>query len=632
MKQAKFKERLRYKIDTIMSRGTVALIALLAVITLVVVIVAGIAVFVIDKAWAEDSVLMGIWKSFTYSLDPGNLAGVSGSVGLIAVVALVTLVGLFIVSTLIGILSTGLSDRLDRLRRGSSRILEQGHTVILGFNEAVFSLLTELQLANANVKGACVVVLGQEDKGVMEEQIARRVPKSKNTRIIVRNGDCASEFDLARVSIETCKSVIVNFSEDTSVIRVILAVTNYLGQASIRGRFPASQSIHICAAINEADNLQVAQIAGRGFAEVMNFSQAIARIMAQVCYQPGLSSVYLELFDFAGDEIYIERIAELAGQTFGEACLAFDRSTVLGLVRDGVVSLNPPPTDVLAASDQLVLIASDDNASKPAAKPAIRSDLLVSRQTAVKAMADDQLLILGSNALLTDILTELNVYMPPRSTVTIANDNVDLPALGKQAIKSYANISVKVVEDKISRRETLERLVSQGINHILILSDATLSSDLADAKTLSILLHIRDLAQKHNLKFGVTSEMLDIRNQKLANGTNVSDFVISNNIVSLMLAQISENRLLVPIFTDLLDADGSEIYLKPAAGYVQLGQPVDLHTVAHAVAQRHEVFIGYKTVAIDADGQEQLQVITNPNKRDIVTFGEQDCLIVLAED
>jgi hypothetical protein len=38
-----------------------------------------------------------------------------------------------------------------------------------------------------------------------------------------------------------------------------------------------------------------------------------------------------------------------------------------------------------------------------------------------------------------------------------------------------------------------------------------------------------------------------------------------------MLSQISENKLLGPVFADIFDPEGSEIYLKAAAEYVALG-------------------------------------------------------------
>ena len=57
----------------------------------------------------------------------------------------------------------------------------------------------------------------------------------------------------------------------------------------------------------------------------------------------------------------------------------------------------------------------------------------------------------------------------------------------------------------------------------------------------------------------VVSEMVDVRNRELAEVTRADDFVVSNKLVSLMLAQASENDALTAIFDDLLDEAGSEL-------------------------------------------------------------------------
>lgn len=240
------------------------------------------------------------------------------------------------------------------------------------------------------------------------------------------------------------------------------------------------------------------------------------------------------------------------------------------------------------------------------------------------------MLILGSNKLLTEILAELNVFLPAGSEITIADD-FTRHSQNLDTRQTYPNLVLEHFEVKSFSRDELEQLILRGFNHILILSDSTQPSDLADSWTLTVLLHIRDLAQIHNLEFGITSEMLDIRNQELARGTHVSDFVISNNITSLIMAQIAENRLLAPIFEQLLDSAGSEIYLKPATRYVAAGKQLDGYALAQVVSSYQEVFIGYKKMVTSSGGQIESRIVTNPNKSQAISFTDQDWLIVLAE-
>ena len=111
--------------------------------------------------------------------------------------------------------------------------------------------------------------------------------------------------------------------------------------------------------------------------------------------------------------------------------------------------------------------------------------------------------------------------------------------------------------------------------------------------------------------------MIDVRNRELAEVTRADDFVVSNKLVSLMLAQATENENLSAIFDDLLDEQGSEIYMRPAEDYVELGRPVNFYTVTEAARRRGEV--GHRLRAADAarpatTARNMGGVVVNPSK------------------
>jgi hypothetical protein len=113
--------------------------------------------------------------------------------------------------------------------------------------------------------------------------------------------------------------------------------------------------------------------------------------------------------------------------------------------------------------------------------------------------------------------------------------------------------------------------------------------------------------------------------------TRADDFIVSDKLVSLMLSQVSENKHLNAVFADIFDPEGSEIYLRPAGHYVALGQPVNFFTVVAAARQRGEVAMGYRLRALAGDAARAYGVVVNPDKSKMVTFGEADRLIVVAE-
>ena len=65
-----------------------------------------------------------------------------------------------------------------------------------------------------------------------------------------------------------------------------------------------------------------------------------------------------------------------------------------------------------------------------------------------------------------------------------------------------------------------------------------------------------------------------------------------------MIAQVAESKHLNAVFDDLLDPEGSEIYLKPAGDYVALGQAVPFAAVIEAARRRGEIAFGYRIAAV----------------------------------
>jgi len=153
-----------------------------------------------------------------------------------------------------------------------------------------------------------------------------------------------------------------------------------------------------------------------------------------------------------------------------------------------------------------------------------------------------------------------------------------------------------------------------------------------DARTLITLLHLRNIAEEYGHPFSIVSEMLDVRNRELAQVTRADDFVVSDTLISLILAQIAENKELAPVFQDLFDPEGSELYFKPVCDYVELGKPVNFYTLIEAAKQRGEVAIGCRLHSEAYNAEKSFGVKINPRKLQPMSFAHEDRLIVLAEN
>jgi len=628
-----FRQRFGYWFDNLMARGTSALIGGLALITLVIISVAALIITIGGRLLAPEGAdtpnfFEAAWLSLMRTLDAGTMGGDAGW-GFRLIMLLVTIGGIFIVSTLIGVLSSGLEAQIDRLRKGRSLVLENDHTVILGWTPQVFTIISELVVANENRKGgAAIVVMADQDKVQMEDAIRERIPDTKNTRIICRSGSPIDLTDIEIVSPHTARSIVVlpeGSDPDTHVIKSVLALTNSPNRRA--------EPYHIVTQIRDPKNMDVVGMIGqRDIVQPVLTNELIARVVAQTSRQSGLSIVYTELMNFGGDEIYFKQEPALTGKTYSDALLAYEDSAVMGLRRaDGTAQMNPPMDSTLQSGDAVIAVSADDDTVRIAAHPAaVDASVIHSNGTRAKA-APEKCLILGWNRSGATILRELDSYVSKGSLVTVVTD---LPNLDKQ-IRGYAgkliNQKVEVKEGDTTDRALLESLKVQDYDHVIVLAYSQLEPQEADAKTLVTLLHLRDMAEKDETPFSIVSEMLDLRNRELAEAAQVDDFIVSEHLVSLMMAQLSENRGLLPVFTDIFDPEGAEIYLKPIGDYVEAGKPVNFQTVVAAANQRGETAIGYRIQGESHDAEKSYGIHTNPKKSAAVTFVPEDKVIVIAE-
>ncbi|MEO8273194.1 MAG: potassium transporter TrkA [Chloroflexota bacterium] len=623
-----WRDRLRYAVDEFFARGTIALIlGLFAVSTLIIVLIA-LAVFASGADVEGRSVVDLVWMGLLRTLDPGTMGGDTGTAGFLGAMLLVTLGGLFVISALIGIINTGIQGRLAELRKGRSRVIETEHTVILGWNQQVFTILAELVGANANQRGRSVVVLADRDKMEMDDEIRARIPDTRGTKIVCRSGSPVDLDEIDIAGIQRSRSVIVLAPEidepDIEVIKTILAITND------PNRRP--EPYHVVAEIHDASNLEAARLVGRDEVELVVVGDVVSRIIAQTCRQAGLSIVYGELLDFDGDEIYFSHQPALEGRTFGDAQQAFEESTLIGVSTEATgAHLNPPPSTIIGPNDRLILIAADDDAIRlrDGPPPAVEDEsIIVCIPTPV---AREKTLVLGWNHRVLQIARELDSYVARGSTITVVTDDpVAVDALGTLG-SELVNQALQFVHKSSSNRTVLDELDIASYQHVLVISPIDrYDAQRADARTLVTLLHLRDIASTIGHPFSITSEMADVRNRSLAEVTRADDFIVSDRLISLLLTQVSENKQLNAVFADLFDAAGSEVYLRPVADYVATGRPVPVSTIVEAARRLEEVAIGYRIRAESNDASRAYGVHVNPPKSATITFEPEDKIIVLA--
>jgi ion channel POLLUX/CASTOR len=632
------KQRLRYRFDNVMARGVGPQVAMLALLSGAIVLVAATVVAVTRVPTGEDEApgfVSLLWQSFMHALDPGTITGNEGGRAFLALMLFATLGGVFVFSAFIGVLNSFLAERLRSLRKGRSLVIERGHTVLLGFTPKIHTLLHELAEANANQPRACVVILAGEDKVTMDDEIRARL--SRRLKVVTRSGNPMVVADLELVNLASAKAVIVMSPEldergepvlpheaDTIVLKTLLAVSKASG----------GRKLHVVAELQDEKILAVARMVVGHEAALLLGPPLISRLLVHTGRFSGLSAVYQELFDFSGSEIYVQPEPRLVGRTFREALGAYDDSAIIGILTATDQLLLPPAFGyVLQPGDQVVIIAEDDDTAilNGRAGP-LREDAIVTGATPVRRRAE-KTLILGTNERLGLVLRELGPYGALGSQTLVVGENAAIgEAVATAARTHHPHLNVSFRSGDMSDRALLDSLNVLGYEYILVLSETgTRSHDVADARTMVTLLHLRDIMRRAGKTVPVTTEIRDIANRELAAVAEADDFIVSNSLIALLVAQLAENVHLTRVFEELMTYGGHDIRIRPAPSYVVAGVEVDMYHVVESAARRNEVVIGYRLAAHAKDPTRSFGVRVNPPKHERIAFTTRDEIVVLTQ-
>lgn len=556
------RRRVTYRVDNVLSRGIGAPLLVLGGITLVVVLVSAavLAAFELTFGGTEDTRwIEGFWQSVLRLMDPGTMADdVGWWARLIAL--LVTVVGILIVGTLIGVIASGVEQRVETMRRGRSVVAESGHVLVLGQSARLPMIVRQLALARRGRRGNVIVVLADDESGELGDEVRASAGELYSSRLVFRRGNPARAADLRRVGISNARAVIALADEDAQGDAG--AVMSVLAAGAELGSF---DRVPIVAELNDVETAESLVEACGGTVYPVAGLQAVARFTASALREPGLNQVVGELLDFRGADIYVRELNDLSGLSFGETTFRFSAARPIGYITSaGVVELNPDPTTLLDDLDRLILIAenADGLASKPehGSTPAPRSTGTPTRPD--RGLREEHLLVIGWNKMGAQLLAELDERAAPGSSVEVVYDarlfdpnEIDVQQLGRFDVRLTPSRALTWRLGDAARSSSLTSVALLGYRR-------RLSVEEADSRTLlNLMLLRRQLDLRAGAPPRVIVELLDPDNVDLPRGTSADDFVISDAIVSRMMTQVAEQPERRPILLSLYASDSASIQL-----------------------------------------------------------------------
>ncbi len=645
------KNKLQYRFDTFMARGsTSSFIALLVLFIAIFLFVAGLRGVLywispeLGQQYENLDFIGNVYITFLQLTDPGNMAQdimSSAWYKLFAVIAGVA--GIIILSALIAVITTGMDQKLEELKRGRSKVIEEGHTLIIGWDEQrIIEILRELVWANESEDDACVVILADKDKQEIDDVLRLRMPDTKTTRVVTRSGKGTILVNLDMVSIEAAKSVIILSSctdtdgensktaSDALVIQTVLAVTT---KSTLKDDYV------VVAEVYNGAYRDIIEQTFPDYVVTLDSRNMLAKLLVQTSRSVGLSIVYSEILSFDGCEMYFYE-ADWKGERFGSLAYHFPDGVPIGVrhANDELV-INPPSDYKMLDDDEILIVAEDDSTINYLPDPIIDPDDFSSLGIRLQQGAERDLII-GLSDKTETIIREFSDYVTNGSKIDIAihKPTDEERRMIDQLDQEVENIEIGVIDINPLDRSDLLGMDPGGYGNIILLASARNGRDpqQIDSENIVTLLLLRSIFQETGLSDGDTkliTEVLESQNNALIAKAGVKDMIISNRLISMITAQISESRGIKDVYDNIFQEDGSEIYLKPLTLYFK-DFPVQVRFAdLIAVAQtREEVCFGIKIKALESNANANHGVKLIPPKDEMLQLNADDCLVVVAED
>ena len=174
----------------------------------------------------------------------------------------VAFMGMFVFSLVCAFIEEAINAKLEGLRKGKSRVLEDSFSLIVGWSDRILPLIIQLTLANEDKGGRPIVVLADKDKEWMDEYLRDNVTDLKGSVIITRQGLPIDLYSLRKVNCTKARSIVVLSVEsdpdesDAQTVRTVLALTGAMGvpgQDGITG--------HVVCEVCDIDNQEMMLVA-----------------------------------------------------------------------------------------------------------------------------------------------------------------------------------------------------------------------------------------------------------------------------------------------------------------------------------------------------------------------------------
>lgn len=662
--------RIYYLVESIFLRGSIYQVVTVAIVIALMSAAGGWAVYLFSPEHTDLS--RSIWWAFLRLSDPGYLGDDHGTIPR-TVSTVLTFAGyVFVLGSLVAIMTNRLDRFMSSLSSGKSPIFEEDHILIIGWNAQIEALVEEIGHAEERIERRldrntlpAVVILTREFDPSLPAELDERLDEDirRKTRVLIRSGNPLEAESLERVDFRRAASIILvspidhRRSRHLSDIQLVKILLSLRAQSTDVDR---DDLPNVVLEIGNPANKLLAENAGwRDRTEAIASDEVLSRLIGHTVRNPGLSRVYNRLLtDAHGETLYLRRVSrlDLAGYTLAETTSLFDRAIPIGVLhprrgsteredRLELLYLDEPlePDDELIfVSSSLAALAPTDDSSRSHSETT--SELGTPRRSSSAPSISDlgewagdtgrHILFVGWSHLLTPILRELAPAISPPLRATLVTERPPDECRDRLRLDPdrHAHLQLNCVRGQIDHPEAVQRLAPPSLDTVVLLGSELAEDPLmADAETIMAFVQLRQHFDSNpDLETpSFVVELNDEDNRPLFNTGEDHDVIMTQEIIAHLLSQVGTRRALAWIYEDLFTQRGSEIRLRRASelfGRSELPVTTTFARLQARCVRSDTIAIGYQLRA--PEGKTDLRL--NPPRGRQFELNPDDRVVVVS--